>query len=102
VPTLLGTPDKQSPHSFLYWEFFEGVPRFAVRRGPWKAIFFRPRTGKPTAGAGTPRVELYNLDADPGESNDLAVQHREVVAELRSLASGTRVRSDHPAWNFDE
>ena len=44
----------------------------AVRRGPWKAIWFYDRS----------RWELYDLDADVGERHNLAGEQPEVLAEL--------------------
>ncbi len=35
-----------------------------------------------------PVCELYDLEADPGESNDLSAEHADVVARLRSSAAG--------------
>src|SRR5690606_10599087 len=37
VPTLLGKPDQQGEHEFLYWEFHErGFLNAALYRGRWK------------------------------------------------------------------
>ena len=46
----------------------------AIRKGPWKLIFHK--------GGGR---ELYHLGNDIGESQDLAAEHPEVVAELAAL-----------------
>lgn len=45
----------------------------AVLRGKWRLIY-----GK----------ELYDLDADPEQRNDLAEQHPDIVAELRAVHEG--------------
>jgi uncharacterized sulfatase len=59
----------------------------AVRHGPYKAYFVVPPSldGR---GGGTPSTvpQLYNLDEDPGEKYDLASEHPEIVAELRTIA----------------
>ena len=61
LPTLLGQPDQQKKHEFLYWEFHEGGSIQAVRMGRWKAV--RP-VGKP--------LELYDLQTDLGETSNVA------------------------------
>jgi len=68
LDTLLGKPNARSPHELLFYED-EGV-----RRGNWKLV--RGASGG---------FELYDLDADVGETNDLAVAHPERVNELRAL-----------------
>ena len=65
---LLGKPDARSPHEVLFYED-EGV-----RLGNWKLV--RGASG---------RFELYDLDADVGETNDLSAEHPERVNELRAL-----------------
>ncbi len=67
-PLLLAEPGARSPHQVRYYEV-EGV-----RRGPWKLV--KPPKGK---------LELYNLQTDLGEKNDLASRFPERVAELKAL-----------------
>ncbi|MCB1227237.1 MAG: sulfatase-like hydrolase/transferase, partial [Verrucomicrobiales bacterium] len=52
--------------------YFRGPNLEAVRQGPWKLHL---KSG-----------ELYNLDSDIGEASNVAAQHADVVARLRSLA----------------
>lgn len=87
VPTLLGHPDRQKPHDFLYWEFYEGKNGQAVRSGRWKGIV------KPFA---SDHFELYDLETDPGEDHDVAAQHPEIVARLRQIIREQHVPS--PEW----
>lgn len=63
-----------------------GSGQFAIREGAWKLIL--PET--PPDLPATTRVEvraeeLYNLDADPGETNDVRARHPDVAARLRGL-----------------
>jgi len=70
------------PDRYLYWEFHEGGMTQAVRRGSWKGV----RTyGGP--------LELYDLDADRGETRDLAADHPDVVADLEAYLATARTES---------
>jgi arylsulfatase A-like enzyme len=91
APTLLGDQERQRRHDFLYWEypqcnfrektFSAANVATALRRGNWKLI--RTTTSRPW--------ELYNLESDPGEQNNMAAQHRDVVEELAALAKASHV-----------
>ncbi|MGV3540191.1 MAG: sulfatase/phosphatase domain-containing protein, partial [Rufibacter sp.] len=65
----------------LFWHYPSETgkwkPRMssAVRQGDYKLIQFYAK----------PRVELYNLKADPSEKNDLAAQMPDKVKELQQL-----------------
>jgi arylsulfatase A-like enzyme len=86
APTLLGRPAEQAAHEYLYWEHLPrgGSHVQALRRGSWKAL----RLG---VQARNPRVELYDLAADPGEAHDLASAEPELAAELTELMSKAHV-----------
>ncbi len=56
-------------HETLYWDGDEG--KQAVRAGPWKLV---DNQGK---------LELYNLDSDLSEKNDLSSQHPEILRRLK-------------------
>lgn len=73
VPTLLGDSARQATPDHLYWEF-QGAQ--AVRQGRWKAV-------RDSIGGGP--LELYDLEADPAESTDVADDHPDVVERLKSL-----------------
>jgi arylsulfatase A-like enzyme len=90
-PVLVGQPAPQRQDDFLYWEFFEGEPRFAIRQANWKAIFWN---------GGAKRAELYDLSSDPGESTDLAAKFPVVVSKLKDLALSARTPSENEKWNF--
>ena len=68
--------------TFFYYRDAEAT---AVRRGPWKLHV------KTQAGYGQAKPDLhdppllYQLDQDPGEEYNVASQHKEIVAELKSL-----------------
>lgn len=83
-PRLTDTPTP-IPERVLYWEFGKqvGDPNSgivgdvfqAARRGKWKAV----RYGKQAP------VQLFNLDEDPGEANDLSASQPEISAEFSRL-----------------
>lgn len=66
VPIFQG--EKREPHDQLYFRFQADR---ALRQGPWKLV--SAKLGK---------WELYNLDEDRTELNDLAAQHPERVAAM--------------------
>jgi arylsulfatase A-like enzyme len=82
LPTLLGRPEQQGRHEFLYWEFHEGGSIQAVRMGRWKAV--RP-FGK--------RLELYDLQTDIGETHNVADSHPDVVAKIEKYLTTARTES---------
>ncbi|RMG61920.1 MAG: N-acetylgalactosamine-6-sulfatase, partial [Bacteroidetes bacterium] len=86
LPTLLGEGE-QGQHTHLYWEFHELGGRVAVRKGPWKAVKYDYLVA-PDAPA-----ELYFLPDDIGETNNVADQHPEVLAELEGLLRESRTES---------
>ena len=78
VPELLGEKAagrKQEQHRYLYWEIKNEI---AVRMGNWKAFH---------KGADTAPWELYDLSKDIGEKTNVAAQHPEVLAQMKSFAA---------------
>ncbi len=78
---LRGEP--QPGHEFLYWEFHERGFQQAVRLGRWKGV--RLRKDGP--------LELYDLDVDPGERQDVAAAHADVVATIEKYLLTARTES---------
>ncbi|MCH7916591.1 MAG: sulfatase-like hydrolase/transferase [Planctomycetes bacterium] len=82
VPTLLGKPGpRESLICFVpnYYPKPGTIPSTYIRRGPWKLIRFH--------GDGpnrTDRFELYHLNDDIGESNNVAGTHPHLVRQLDS------------------
>ena len=70
LPTLLGRPEAQARHAYLYWEFDEWGGKQAIRRGSWKLIRQKQHCTPIFFGGlrwcfGT-GVELYDLARDAG------------------------------------
>ncbi len=79
LPTLL--QKDQQEHDYLYWEFHFWEPsRQAVRFGKWKAVKNSPDEA----------VELYNLEKDISESNNIASQYPKVVDKAKKYMQAAR------------
>jgi arylsulfatase A-like enzyme len=84
LPTLLGQPERQKIHDYLYWELSTagvGIRRTAIRQGDWKGVQIHLK------GGGKKPLELFNLASDPGEEKNLAADNPEIVARLEQLMS---------------
>jgi len=90
LPTLLGHPERQKKHEFLYWEFHERGGKQAVRMNNWKAV--RVHWHKNPDGT----LELYNLKEDIGERHNIAAQHPDVIAKIEDYMK--TARSASPKW----
>ncbi|MHC4997074.1 MAG: sulfatase-like hydrolase/transferase [Planctomycetota bacterium] len=84
LPTLKGQPGRQKKHEYLYWEFCKGPDQTifsrAVRQGKWKAY---QQAGK--------EMEIFNLNQDPYEQNDLAAKMPERVAKMKAIMKEAHV-----------
>lgn len=79
VPTLLGQPDRQKKHEYLYWEFYEKGGRIAVRLGDYKGVRMNV-IKNPDAP-----IELYKVTEDLGEQQDVAADHPQLVARIEKI-----------------
>ncbi|WP_240971080.1 arylsulfatase [Flammeovirga aprica] len=77
LPTLKGI--KQPTHDYLYWEFHEQGGRQAVRQGNWKLLKQNTFNKEKTT------IELFNLDEDPSEVNDLSDDYPGKVQHLLEI-----------------
>jgi arylsulfatase A-like enzyme len=88
LPTLRGRPEEQKRHEYLYWEW----PKYnwrknvytgnmqAVRHGKWKLL--RNNNRQPW--------QLYDLNVDIAEKNNLAARYPEIVKKLETWVTATR------------
>lgn len=91
LPTLLGK--EQEKHEHLYWEFYEGGGKRAVRIGKWKAVQNQVnRKGKDAP------IEIYDLESDRAETSDLAAHNSELIARIQKIFE--RSHTPSPLWKF--
>ncbi len=97
-PLMSGQPGARSPHEALY--FYWGRELQAMRSGKWKLHFphrYRSLRDKPGSdGTPGPYVQLetglalFDMEADIGETTNLADRHPDVVKRLTALADRMR------------
>jgi len=92
LPLLQGDDSNQSSHPFLYWEFGGYTGQQAVRMGRWKAI----RKNLVAKGNKKQATDwaLYDLQADPSESQDLAAQNPAVLEQIVKIANAEHTPSE--------
>lgn len=80
LPTLLSREQKHR-HEYLYWESRDEDEAYsqAIRLDKWKAI----RVFDGDAAAMPSTIELYDLESDPGETEDVAGAHPDVVSKIK-------------------
>ncbi len=75
LPALAGKADRV--HEQLYWSSAGGKGAWAIRSGKWKLVGLKDK------------LELFDLEEDKGESNDLSGKNPAQVGKLKTL---------HDAW----
>lgn len=88
LPTLTGK--NQQAHEYLYWEFAEYGGQQAVRMGSWKAI-------RKDIRKGNMEIELYNLEEDIKEENNVADQHPEIIKKMEEV-----MKKEHSPADIDK
>jgi len=75
---------KERPHQTLFWK---KETRAAIRDGDWKLIRYPDRP-----------AELYNIEDDVAEQNDLAAQHPEKVKQMFKQLFAWELTLERPRW----
>lgn len=89
---ITGASDK-TPHEAFYTYNF--VRLDSMRSGKWKLVLPRPANPPGSGWSGTaidavPGTQLFDLDADIGETHDVAKEHPDVVKRLIKLIEKAR------------
>lgn len=98
---MLATPGARSPHE-IFCCYYAGGQLQAVRDRQWKLHFphdYASLNGKAGGKDGSPAayakasigLSLFDLRADPGETEDVAGQHADIVTRLQRLAQHARL-----------
>ena len=115
LPVLANKPIQRTTP--LYWHFHqsrevENRPKVAMRIGSWKILAtltgprikpysdIRPTDQRAIKSAQLDMFELYNLDEDIGETNDLAGSEPERLAEMSAKLRKMflEVQKESPTW----
>ena len=86
LPELMG--EEQPEHEAMYWEFISQGGKQAVRKDNWKLVKLDVLDPQKT------RMELYNLETDRAEENDVSEKYPEVLAEMEKLLETERIESE--------
>lgn len=93
MPVLRGRSQKQ--HEYLYWEFPEYGGQQAVLIGNYKAL----RKGMHKDNE---VFELYDLEKDPGETNDISGEHPEIMKRVEEIIRKEHIVSPNPRWRYSQ
>ena len=87
LPSILGKAQPELKQRFLYWEFPRKENYYqAVRLDNWKGI--RNNFNVP--------FELYDLNTDPAEQNNVADSHPDIIKKIEAYVKTARIES--PYW----
>jgi len=82
-PAITGDTTWSPEDRSMYWEFHERGFQQAARYGDWKAIRLAPDSA----------LELYNLRADPSETQNVADTHPAIVQQMETYLDTARTES---------
>ncbi|MGC6431665.1 MAG: sulfatase [Jejuia sp.] len=85
IPFITGE-NQEKPHKTLYWK---KENRAAIRHNDWKLLRFPDRP-----------AELYNIEEDISEVNDLASEKPELVRELYKKLFDWELTLERPLWQL--
>lgn len=83
LPTLKG--ENQVKHEYLYWEIANKGGQQAIRYNNWKGL-------KKNLQAGKQKLQLFNLENDIEELNDVSNENQNIVDKLEKLLVQARTK----------
>ncbi len=98
------TGQSQNAAQEAYFHYYKTNELHAVTYDKWKLYFphtYRSLNGRDGGKGGQPvpyeqlsvnEIELYNLEEDPSEINDIAAEHPDIVQEIEALADEMRAK----------
>jgi len=94
LPELIG--GKQQKHDYLYWEFMEQGGKQAVRFGDWKGIRLN------MSNMAKAPIELYNLNSDVAEQNNIAAENPEIVEKIVEIMEREHTYSEEFSFGYEK
>ena len=94
LPTLLDKVNTQTAREFMYFEYPENGGQIAVRIGKWKGV--KVNVLKNPLG----NWELFNLDMDPLEKNNMAEANLNIIEKMKEIAVSQHLHPQVLEWEF--
>jgi arylsulfatase len=96
VPRLedAGPSAQQPTHDYLFWDFAGYGGQLAMRMGRWKGIKKDLRKDPQES------LELYDLDTDLGETNNVAGNQPEIAMNMEKLMLDARTQPEIESFRF--
>lgn len=95
LPTIT-QKGKQKKHDYLYWEFHEGGGKQAVLADNWKLI--KLNADKKSGY----KLELYNLNSDPTERQNVVKQYPDVMKKLFKVMDNAHVKNELYPFKYEK
>ncbi len=94
LPTLLGNSKMQKRRPYTYFEYPEKGGQLAIHFEQWKGVKMNMKTNKNVPW------ELYDLQSDPLETNDVASMHLDILQKLDAIVLKEHTNSHVREWEF--
>lgn len=92
--SLLGKEKNIPQRTYLYFEYPEKGGQLAIRMGKWKGVKTGMKKNKNTAW------ELYDLETDPGEKQNIASLHPDILQQFDTIVLKEHRRAHVKEWEF--
>jgi len=92
LPTLFNKEANQQKHDYLYFEFHENSGKQSILKDGWKLVRLNISNSEKT------KEELYNLNTDIREENNVINEYPEIAGRLKVLMNNARTESNDFNW----